>query len=310
MNNTVYVDSPADDETRRHQLYQGQLFVYSPSRSSAALCAFAREMIQEAFGSLDPLTAQYNISVEKYVEILAALKPKFIHHPECKRFIKGIVEEFGCDSSKTYFDVPRLRSATSDEYLTTGIAYAFHPHRDTWYSAPFCQLNWWLPVYDIQSENSLAFHPRYWTQPLRNGSSRYNYYKWNSDSRKNAAKHIKVDTRDQPKPEEPVELDPQVRLICKVGGIILFSGSQLHSTVPNTAGRARFSIDFRTVHLDDVVEKIGAPNIDSSCTGTTLRDFMRADDLSRMPEDVALQYDQEPAMNGVLIFESSGAGRN
>jgi hypothetical protein len=204
VNNTIYFDSPLDDYTRRHELYQGQLFVYSPSPSSIALCAFARELIQEAFGSLDPLKAQYSMPVEKYVEILADLKPKFIHHPKSKELIQGILQEFGCDLSKTYFDVPRLRTATSDEYLTTGIAYAFHPHRDSWYSAPFCQLNWWLPVHEIQTENSLAFHPRYWTQPLRNGSNRYNYYQWNKESRKNAAQHIKTDTRDQPRPEEPV----------------------------------------------------------------------------------------------------------
>jgi hypothetical protein len=290
--NAIYFDSTVDDNTRRQQLYKGQLFVYSPSPSSTDLCAFAREMIQDAFGSVDPLTAQYSMPVEKYVEILAELKPKFIHHSKSKQLIQGILKEFGCDLNKTHFDVPRLRSATSDEYLTTGIAYAFHPHRDTWYSAPFCQLNWWMPVYEIQSENSLAFHPRYWTQPLRNGSNRYNYYRWNEDSRKNAAKHIKVDTRDQPRPEEPVELEPQTRIICNVGGIILFSGSQLHSTVPNTAGQARFSIDFRTVHLDDVITKTGAPNIDSACTGTTLGDFLRGNDFAPISPEMVALYDE------------------
>jgi hypothetical protein len=289
--NTIFFDSPTNDDTRRKQLYQGQLFVYSPSPSSSALCAFAREMIQDAFGSLDPLMAQDSMPVEKYVEILAELKPKFIHHPKSKQLIQRILAEFGCDLRKTYFDVPRLRTATSDGYLTTGIAYAFHPHRDTWYSAPFCQLNWWLPVYEIQSENSMAFHPRYWTQPLRNGSRRYNYYEWNKESRKNAAKHIKEDTRDQPRPEEPVELDPQTRIVCKVGGIILFSGSQLHSTVPNTAGRARFSIDFRTVHLDDVIARSGAPNIDSACTGTTMGDYLLGTDLSHIPPEIIAEYD-------------------
>lgn len=290
--NTIYFDSTADDLTRRLELYQGQLFVYSPSPSSAALCAFACEMVEEAFGSLDPLKAQYSMPVEKYVEILAELKPKFIHHPKSKQFIQGILKEFGCDLSKTYFDVPRLRTATSDDYLTTGIAYAFHPHRDTWYSAPFCQLNWWLPVYEIQSENSLAFHPRYWNQPLRNGSNRYNYHKWNQESRKNAAQHIKTDTRDQPRPEEPVKIDPQTRVVCKVGGIIVFSGSQLHSTVPNSAGQARFSIDFRTVHLDDVMARRGAPNIDSACTGTTLGDFLRGTDLAHIPDEIVEIYDE------------------
>ena len=303
MNNTIYFDSKVDDAIRRRQLYDGQIFVFSPNTSSLALCALAREMIEEAFGSLDPLKAQYSLPVERYVEILAALKPKFIHHPQCKRFIQGILEEFGCELTKTYFDVPRLRTATSDGYLTSGIAYAFHPHRDTWYSAPFCQVNWWLPVYEIQSENSLAFHPRYWTQPLRNGSSRYNYYKWNEDSRQNAAKHIQTDTRDQPRPEEPVELYPQTRLVGKTGGIILFSGSQLHSTVPNSAGCARFSIDFRTIHIDDVIARKGAPNIDSTCTGTTLGDFLRGTDFSYISDEIVRMYDEL----GAAAFSTASA---
>ena len=169
-----------------------------------------------------------------------------------------------------------MRTSTSDDYLTAGISYAFHPHRDTWYSAPFSQLNWWIPIYPVVPENVMAFHPQYWNNPVRNGSRRYNYYEWNRTSRLSAAQHIKTDTRDQPKPEEPVQLDPQVRVVPEAGGVMLFSGNQLHSTVPNTSGRTRFSIDFRTVNLDDVLLRREAPNVDSECTGTSLRDFLRA----------------------------------
>jgi hypothetical protein len=63
----------------------------------------------------------------------------------------------------------------------------------------------------------------------------------------------------------------------------------------NTSGRTRFSIDFRTVRLAGVVSRgKEAPNIDSECTGATLRDFLRAADLVRMPEGVA-QAHQEKA---------------
>jgi hypothetical protein len=251
--NTIFFDSTMNDDERRQHLYNGQLFVFSPCPSAIALCEFARELIEEAFAPLDPREAQYSLPVEEYVAIVAKLKPYFIHHPKSKQFIQGILSELGCDLSKTYFDVPRMRTATHGGYLTSGIAYAFHPHRDTWYSAPSCQLNWWFPIYDIESENAMAFHPRYWSQPVKNGSSGYNYYEWNKQSRKNAAQHIKTDTRKQPHAEEPLELEPQLRLVSKVGGIIIFSGAQMHSTVPNTSGRTRFSIDFRTVHIDDVV---------------------------------------------------------
>ena len=301
--NTIYLDSTVSDAVRRQRLYDGQLFIFSPRPSSIALCEFAREMIEEAFGELDPREAQYHMPVEEYVAIVAPLKPKFIHHPRSKELIRAVLADLGCELEQTYLDVPRLRMVTSDGYLTSGVGYAHHLHRDTWYSAPMCQLNWWLPIYDIASENSMAFHPHYWSRPVRNGSSSFNYYEWNSTGRKDAAKQITSDTRKQPKPEEPMELDPQVRLVCQAGGIVLFSAAQMHSTVPNTAGLARYSIDFRTVHYDDVAAHGGAPNIDSACTGTSLRDFMRGTDLARLPEEIVGRYDDGRPADGVLVFQ-------
>jgi hypothetical protein len=302
--NTIYFDSSVTDETRRLQLYSGQLFVYSPRRSSLALCELARDMIRDAFGGLDAREAQHSLPVQEYSNILAQLKPAFIHHPKSKECIQEILRDLECDSNKTYFDVPRMRSSTSGGYLTTGIAYAWHPHRDVWYSAPPCQLNWWIPIFDLGPDDGVAFHPRYWSQPVPNDSSIYNYYQWNKEHRPKAAEYLTKDTRPLPRPLEPVELDSQIRPICRAGGIIIFSAAQLHSTVPNNSGRTRFSIDFRSVHLDDVAAKNGAPIIDSSCTGTSLRDFLRGTDLSRIPEDIVSLYDHEPPTGGELIFQA------
>ena len=60
-----------------------------------------------------------------------------------------MLSALGCDLEKTYFDVPRLRTMAHGEYLKAGLALQFHPHRDTWFSAPQQQINWWLPVYEI-----------------------------------------------------------------------------------------------------------------------------------------------------------------
>jgi hypothetical protein len=253
-----------------------------------------RRMAEEAFAPLHPETAQDEMAVEDYAKLLVDLKPRFIHDPESKRLIQEMLTDLGCDPEKVYFDVPRMRSSTSHGYLTSGIAYAFHPHRDTWYSAPQCQFNWWLPIYPISADNGLAFHPRYWYTPIKNSSRVYNYAVWNATSRKEAAKHVKTDTRVQPKPEEEIELDPQIRPICEPGGLIIFSAAQMHSSVPNTSGKTRFSIDFRTVHVGDVAERRGAPNIDSECTGTTMGDYLRISDLANVPDDLIAAYDTPP----------------
>ncbi|MEV4253340.1 hypothetical protein AB0J52_09230 [Spirillospora sp. NPDC049652] len=293
----MFSNAVLDDDTRRGLLFQGEVFVYSATPASRALIGFARELIDEAFGGRDPETAQHEMEVGAFAALLAELKPRFIHHPRCRALLPELLAEMGCDPSRTYFDVPRLRTSTSGDYLTTGISYAFHPHRDCWYSAPFNQVNWWIPVFGIVPENAMAFHPRYFDRPVLNGSARYDYAEWNRTSRRTAARHIGTDTREQPKAEEPVELDPQIRVVPEAGGLLVFSGAQFHSTVPNTSGRTRFSIDFRTVHLDDVRARRGAPNVDAACTGTTLRDFVRCSDLAAMPEELALDYEKRALAN-------------
>jgi hypothetical protein len=307
MNDTIYLDPPFDDDERRERLYNGQILVFAPRPASLALCAFARGLIEEAFAPLDPKRAQHELPVARYAEILSGLKPAFIHHPESKKHVRAMLSEFGCDPAKTYFDVPRMRSSTSDGYLTTGIAYAWHPHRDTWYSAPPCQINWWTPIYEIVSENAMAFHPRYFTQAVANTSSGYNYYEWNQAHRgSHVGTYTKEDPRPLPKPVHPIDLDPQIRLVVPVGGVIVFSGAQMHSSVPNTSGVTRFSIDFRTIHLEDAASNVGAPNVDSECTGTTMRDYLRVSDLERVPDEVVRIHDDATADRGVLVYGGAG----
>lgn len=289
----VYVDPTMSDAERRARLFAGDLFVYSPTPSSEALCAFAREMAEEAFAPYYPPDAQHHLDNARYVEILASLKPAFINHPRCKELLRGALTEAGCDPETTYFDVPRLRTMTS-EFLNAGLTYQFHPHRDTWFSAPMCQVNWWLPVYELHESNAMAFHPRYFTEPVRNSSGDYNYGEWVATGRQAAAAQVDVETRKQPEAQEHVEREPETRMIPRVGGLLLFSGAQLHTTVTNTSGRTRFSIDFRTVNLTDVEEHRGAPNIDSHCTGTTLGDFLRVSDYSNVPTELVKAYDTSP----------------
>jgi hypothetical protein len=107
-----------------------------------------------------------------------------------------------------------------------------------------------------------------------------------------------------PKPVEPIELDPQLR-VCPVGGIIMFSGAQMHSSVPNTSGVTRFSIDFRTVNLDDALARRGAANIDAQCTGTTMRDYLRGTDFSHLPGEIIAMYDDETKVveGGELLYK-------
>lgn len=286
----VYFNADHSDEARRERLYQGALYVYGATDAGRALCDLARELSEEAFAPHDPRDAQHALTVDEYNAVLKDLKPKFIHHPESKTRIREVLRAAGCDLERTYTDVPRLRTATSDGYLTSGLAYAFKPHRDTWYSPPQCQLNWWLPVYEVSPDNTMAFHPHYWGRAIKNSSEEFNYQDWQEGGRKAAHNQGQRDTRRQSEALEELELEPDLRLAPEPGGLIVFSAAHLHSTVPNVSGRTRFSIDFRTVHRDDLEAGRGAPNVDSACGGTTCMDYLRASDFTNLPDPLIERY--------------------
>ena len=234
------------------------------------------------------------MSVERYVEICAPLKPAFIHNDKTKELLKNVVEDFGCDLEQTFLDVPRLRMVTSDGYLTSGVGYAHHPHRDTWYSAPMAQLNWWLPIYDIVTEQSMAFHPHYFDTPIKNGSADFNYYEWNAD---------RPQGRRQPDQEGHAQA-AQAR-----GGAASSSRSCASSrppaascsSRPRTCTRRWPTLPARRATASTSAPStsrtsrtaVAAPNLDSHCTGTSLRDFIRGRDRAPMPDDVVARYDDE-----------------
>lgn len=301
---TIRFNADLSDNDRRTALYRGELFAHTATPITLAFIEFAQQMIRDAFPGLDPETAQYQMPVEEFARRLGALKPAFIHHPDSKRHLQAIVESLGCDPNETYFEVPKMRSSTSDGYLTAGIAYAWHPHRDTWYSAPQCQINWWLPIFELVPGNAMAFHPRYWTTPVKNSSSGYNYYEWNVRHRgSHITQFINEDPRPLPRAIEPIEIEPLVEVHCPPGGLIMFSGAQLHSSMPNRSGRTRFSIDFRTVHRGDLARRVGAKNIDSASTGTVLREFVRTADLKPLPDEIVALYEDGTESHGAAIYQ-------
>jgi hypothetical protein len=302
---SILVDPSVNERERRNALYEGTLFFFTPSPATTALCEFAWQMISDAFGVVDPLEAQDVLPVEEFARIIGPMKTAFTHEARSKDLISAMLVDLGCDPDETYFDIPRLRVVSHSNYLTAGVGYAYQPHRDIWYAAPPCQINWWLPINSIGSASALAFHPQWWSEPVPNSSSGFDTYEWNATGRADAAKHVKTDTRNHPVPTEEIDLSNDVRIVGPPASLLLFSGAHLHSTVPNTSGRTRYSIDFRTVNLRDLVDRVGAPEIDDGSTGTTARDFLRASDLTRLPEDVVEIYDVGSTHSGPLIFDPS-----
>ena len=276
----VILNLEASDDQRRRAVQDGAILFYSSSRASEALCGLARDMVCEAFGALDPEHAQEGMAVERFVDIVGPLKSAFTNAPQTKERLRAHLLSMGVDPTTTYFDVPRLRVVPHSDYLSAGVSYAYKAHRDIWYSSPAAQLNWWLPVWDVTPDKTMVFYPGYWDRPINNTSEDFDYGEWVRIGRAVAASQIKEDTRKHPLPLQDLTPDEEFRFGATAGDLVLFSASQLHATAPNTSDATRYSLDFRTVNIEDLRRARGGPNIDCRARGSTLGDFLRVDDLS------------------------------
>ena len=90
MNAIYYLRPPFLDERRREELYQDQLLVCSPQKSTPAFVEFARKLVGEAF----PLILRQLNDIFPWslcADLLVKLKPNFIHHSQSNAIMRGIL---------------------------------------------------------------------------------------------------------------------------------------------------------------------------------------------------------------------------
>ena len=298
---TVFVDPDMPAPTLRHTIYRGDLVVLTNLRSVRQFVDYTREQLVDLFKPYDPEDAHEHIDKAEMARLLGSWKPRFIHSSRSKALICKIIREAGFCAEGTHYDVPKPRTSFPVGHLTTGIAYAFPWHRDVWYSAPAQQINWWLPVFAAREDNSMRFDLQSFDRYVCNSSGTFDYYKNNADRRNTAAQ---VTRESQARPAA-LEYQPHHDLVVlpAPGAVLLFSGAQLHASIPNTSRRSRFSVDFRTVDVQDLKEGRGAPLVDVHCTGTAIRDFHNVADGSAFDEETVIRLFGAPPPGSMLLFE-------
>jgi hypothetical protein len=137
---------------------------------------------------------------------------------------------------------------------------------------------------------------------VSNTSDAFDYYE-NNARRVTAATGV---TREaQARPEVVGHMATQeLVLLPAPGEVLLFSGNQLHASTPNTSGLARYSVDFRTVSVPDLMAGRGAPLVDANCTGTAIRDFVRVADETNFNEQTVIDVFGAPPSDAMLVFEN------
>jgi len=304
----VYVDLDGPAEQLRQTIYDGNLVVLTRLRAVGDFVEHTRQQLAELFGPHDPEHAHEHFDPQEMAKILGAWKPAFIHSDISKKLVCEIIREAGLAIESTHYDLPKPRTSFPAGHLTTGVAFAFPWHRDVWYSAPRQQINWWLPIFPVRDDNSMAFDLPSFAREVPNSSDGFDYYE-NNAGRLTTAAQVTQERQARPgalnhKPSHELVVLPAP------GAVLLFSGAQLHTSIPNTSGRARYSVDFRTVDAGDLTAGRGAPLVDAHCTGTSIRDFRNVADGSRFDEETVTRIFGTPPPGAMLVFGEAEAARS
>ena len=300
MNILVDPGMPGDD--LRQQLYAGNLVVLTRLQALTEFVEYTREELAGLFRPHDPEHVHEHIDPAEMAMLLSAWKPRFIHSDRSKKLVRAVIEEAGFPAEQTHYDLPKPRTSFPVGHLTTGVAFAFPWHRDAWYSAPAQQINWWLPVFPVREDNAMSFDLASFDRAVPNTSEGFDYYQ-NNASRRTTATGVTREAQARPGAIDH-EPDDELVVLPAPGQVLLFSGAQLHKSIPNTSGRARFSVDFRTVYTPDLMAGRGAPLVDANCTGTAIRDFVNIADESRYDEETVVKLFGAPPADAMLVFGS------
>lgn len=303
---TLYIDPQFDGDQIRERLFAGDLIVLTRLTAIDRFVEHTTQQLRELFAPHDPEHIAEHITPEELAVLLGTWKPDFIHSPKSRDLLKDVVLEAGFPAEHTHYDLPKPRTSMPKGHLNSGVAFAFPWHRDAWYSAPKQQVNFWFPIFAARPDNAMSFDLSKFGKPVENDSRLFDYY-GNNAARHSTAAQVGREVQARPGAGGHRAVD-ELCVLPPPGGVLLFSGAQLHTSIPNTSGLARFSVDFRTVDVRDVLQDRGAPVVDADCTGTSIRDFVSLRDDAPFDEAMVRELFGSPPDDVMLVFEPEAAG--
>jgi hypothetical protein len=268
---------PATAAQTRRELYAGALFLLEPTPVSARLVERCMADLEQELPS--PVReAQFSLDGDEFFARVGRLRKRFYTEEPFLEAVREVASGLGFDPSGFAFDPMRLRVITHKGYENPAAAPIYYAHRDVWYAHPQAEITWWIPLHDVNEDETFVFYPDWFSRPVSNNSEEFDHDRW---TRHGASLRIGWQDPEHGRkhlyPGHVGKLRPgrEVGFSARAGQILLFAGAHFHQTRRNGTGRTRFSLDFRTVDLADHAAGVGAPNVDNRSTGSSLVDYVR-----------------------------------
>ena len=292
--NTIETTLTAGNQQARKQLLAGTIAQLPATAASLRLVDDVKTVLAKELGNPSDLRlAERSMAGEDFFAAVGRVRKVLFTTEHFHALTRSVVGALGFDAKHIAFDPMRLRAINHLGHENPRAAPVYYAHRDTWYAHPQAIIAWWIPLDDLDAEETFEFYPDYLHRAVANGSIEFEYKAWVEDGWDLRIGWQDRDaglTAEYPKatprpssgaPSLPSELHAEPRwgsglgFDCKLGDNLLFAGAHLHRTLPQAKGRSRFSLDFRIVDLRDHHAGLGAPNTDNRSRGSALVDYVK-----------------------------------
>lgn len=257
--------APFEPRAFHDRIYGGDIIEIEGLAAFERLIAYARALVEEALHPWDPQRLHEHMDETQQRERLGTIQRAFASAVETRRLWTAVIEALGLDPARIACDRLHLRfqphrdpdRACGRHPATATVAF----HRDTWGSNLYAQTNWWAPIHPVTAGRTMALYPDLWATPLPNTSAHFDMAAVLERSRARGRTAVGAD-ESIPHLISPIDTGTARPVLAPPGTLIAFSGAHAHAGVGNHTGLTRISFETRTVWVDDLLARRGAPNID------------------------------------------------
>ena len=184
-------------------------------------------------------------------QTLKSFQKKVKNSNTLKTYFFEFLKFINFDIKKTYSDKITFRFSPQKSEKPLGYLKPALPHRDTWASNFQAQINWWIPLHDVDEDNTIYFVPKYFKKKIDNDSLTWSFDKYKKGT----------ESSSTPVVREKIEFNDLLTTSLRLGQILCFSGHHVHGS--NLSSKRRVNLEVRTISLNDSKNFHIPANLDS-----------------------------------------------
>ncbi len=243
-----------DNKLLKQSIFEGNIFIFKKSSLCLELINLTNKFFYIHFGiSTEDFIKNENLKIFEENKLIE-FQDKIKKSKSLLALFCELLREFKFNVKETLTDKITFRYSPSVKKEPLGNLKPAKAHRDTWASNVFNQINWWIPLHDVEESSSIFIVPEYFDKKISNNSKAWSFKNYKKIQnypstpftdfkfKKNQVKYFKL----------------------KKGEVLCFSGNHIHGSVLGI--KKRINLETRTICNND--EKIfNIPkNVDSETT--------------------------------------------